>query len=79
MKRRKKGLKKENAAAELRSRIAELEETLRAIRMGEVDAVLVAGPQGEQVFTLQGAEHPYRILVETMNEGAATMDRDGTV
>jgi PAS domain S-box-containing protein len=79
VKKGKKGPKKENAAVELRSRVAELEETLRAIRMGEVDAVLVAGPQGEQVFTLQGAEHPYRTLVETIDEGAATLSEDGTV
>jgi PAS domain S-box-containing protein len=59
--------------------VTELEETLRAIRMGEVDAVLVEGPQGEQVFTLQGAEHPYRTLVETIDEGAATLSEDGTV
>jgi PAS domain S-box-containing protein len=61
------------------ARVAELEETLRAIRMGEVDAVVVSGPVGDQVFTLQGAEHPYRILVETIDEGAATLSDDGTV
>ena len=66
-------------AADLLARIAELEETLRAIRMGEVDAVLVSGPQGDQVFTLQGAEHPYRLMVETIDEGAATLADDGTV
>jgi two-component system NarL family sensor kinase len=65
--------------SDLRSRVAELEETLRAIRMGEVDAVLVSGPQGDQVFTLQGAEHPYRLMVETIDEGAATLADDGTV
>jgi two-component system, NarL family, sensor kinase len=61
------------------ARVAELEETLRAIRTGEVDAVVVSGPTGDQVFTLQGAEHPYRILVETIDEGAATLSDDGTV
>src|SRR5258708_7786216 len=60
-------------------RVEELEETLRAIRMGEVDAVLVSSSQGDQVFTLQGAEHPYRLLVETIEEGAATLSDDGTV
>jgi two-component system, NarL family, sensor kinase len=63
----------------LKERVAELEETLRAIRSGEVDAVLVAGTQGEQVYTLQGAEHPYRLLVEKIDEGAATLSDDGTV
>lgn len=64
---------------ELKARVEELEETLRAIRTGEVDAVLVSSSQGDQVFTLQGAEHPYRLLVETIEEGAATLSDDGTV
>ncbi len=58
---------------ELRLRLAEAEQTLRAIGSGEVDAVVVAGGQGQQVFTLQGAEHAYRMLIESMNEGALTL------
>ena len=58
---------------ELRMRLEEAEETLRAIRKGEVDALVVSGPQGDQVYTLKGAEQPYRVFVETMNEGAATL------
>ena len=64
---------------ELRARLQEAEETLRAIRSGEVDALVIAGPEGEQVFTLQGAEHPYRVLVETISEGAVTLTPDGTI
>src|ERR1700680_4038648 len=79
MKKRKSRPKKANELNQVLARVAELEETLRAIRMGEVDAVVVAGPGGDQVFTLQGAEHPYRILVETIDEGAATLSEDGTV
>src|SRR5207237_579936 len=51
----------------------------RAIYRGEVDAVLVGGPEGEQIFTLRGAETPYRLLVEAINEGALTLISDGTV
>jgi PAS domain S-box-containing protein len=66
--------------SELRARLHELEETLRAIRSGQVDALVVYAPDGgDRVFTLQGAEHPYRVLVEAMNEGAATMTNDGLV
>ncbi len=66
--------------AELRLRLEEAEETLRAIRQGEVDALVVSGPDGEQVYTLKGADHPYRILVETINEGTVTLlASDGTI
>src|SRR5580693_904566 len=79
MKKRTKGSNKVSERKAMLARVAELEETLRAIRMGEVDALVVTGPVGDQVFTLQGAEHPYRILVETIDEGAATLSDDGTV
>ncbi len=63
----------------LRRRMEEAEEALRAIGSGEVDALVISTPEGEKVYTLQGSEHPYRIMVETMNEGAATLLEDGTV
>jgi two-component system, NarL family, sensor kinase len=60
--------------------LAELEQTVGAIRRGDVDALVVNMPDGgERVFLLQGAEHPYRVLVETINEGAATLDGNGTI
>jgi two-component system NarL family sensor kinase len=65
--------------AELSARLAEAEETLRAIRSGEVDSVMVAGKEGSQVFTLDGAEHAYRVLIESMNEGALTLTADGMI
>lgn len=64
---------------ELRQRLQEAEETLNAIRSGEVDALVVSGPAGEKVFTLEGAEHPYRVLVESMNEGAISLSGDGII
>jgi two-component system NarL family sensor kinase len=79
VKRKKKETRQPNLVEDLKARVAELEETLRAIHMGEVDAVLVSSSHGDQVFTLQGAEHPYRLLVETIEEGAATLSDDGTV
>jgi len=64
---------------ELRMRLEEAEETLRAIRKGEVDALVVSSPQGDRVYTLKGAEQPYRVYVETMNEGAVTLGPDGAI
>jgi len=65
--------------AELRARLTEAEETLRAARTGDVDTLVVAGKRGPQVFTLQGAEHAYRVLIESMNEGALTLTADKTI
>ena len=66
-------------SGEVHARLAELEQTLRAIRQGEVDALVVSTSEGDRVFTLQGADHPYRVMVETINEGAATLTPDGLV
>jgi len=63
----------------LRARLAETEQTLEAIRAGKVDALVVLTPQGEQVFTMRGADHVYRIMIEQMAEGAVTFARDGTI
>lgn len=59
--------------AALRARLAEAEDTLGALHNGYVDALVVAGKHGPQVFTLQGAEQTYRLLIESMNEGALTL------
>jgi formate hydrogenlyase transcriptional activator len=64
---------------ELTSRIMEAEETLRAIRDGEVDGLVVSTAEGDRVFTLSGADHPYRVMVEAMSEGAVTLASEGTI
>lgn len=65
--------------AELRSRLEETEETLRAIQEYMVDAFVVNREHGIQVVTLNESEIPYRMMVELMNEGAATLIPDGTI
>jgi PAS domain S-box-containing protein len=64
---------------ELRAQLAEARETVRAIREGEVDALVVSTVGGDRIFTLQGAETAYRTLVEHMNEGAVTLGQDGRI
>ncbi len=65
--------------ADLRRRLEEAEETIRAIRCGDVDAFVVEMPQGARVYTLQSADRPYRLLVEGMQQGALTLGDDGTI
>jgi PAS domain S-box-containing protein len=64
---------------ELRNRLREAEDTLSAIRNGEVDALIVSGPAGDHVFSLKGAEQPYRVFVEQMQQGALTLSSDGAI
>ncbi len=65
--------------ASLRARLRIAEETLRAIQSGEVDALIVSGRGAEEVVALRGGEPNYRMLVEAMSEGAATLLRNGAV
>jgi PAS domain S-box-containing protein len=65
--------------AQLRERLAEAEAVIQAIRHGEIDAVVVNSTDGARIFTLEGSDHPYRLLVESMNEGAATLSEEGVI
>lgn len=65
---------------ELEARLCDSEETLDAIRRGEIDALVVGGrPDEQQVYTLDSADRPYRVLIEQIQEGAVTLTQDGTV
>lgn len=74
---REKQLLDENA--ELRLRLQESEEILDAIRSGAVDALTIQGPDGPQIFTIKGADHTYRVLIENMNEGALTLNEEAII
>jgi signal transduction histidine kinase/ActR/RegA family two-component response regulator len=63
----------------LRVRLADAEDMLRAIRHGEIDALVVEGDSGNQVYTLHSAEEPYRALIEQMQEGAVVLTRRGHI
>ena len=64
---------------ELRRRLEDAEETLRAIREGEVDALVVDGPAGEMIYTLTSADYPYRLMIDEMNEGAVSVSPDSYI
>ncbi|MGD0854303.1 MAG: PAS domain-containing sensor histidine kinase [Dehalococcoidia bacterium] len=64
---------------DLKRRLAEAEETLRAIQQGEVDVLVVNTGKEEQVFTLKGADLTYRLVMEQMNEGVITLSPDGLI
>jgi two-component system CheB/CheR fusion protein len=63
----------------LRHRLQEAEETLSAIRWGEVDALVVTERQGERVYTLKSPDRPWRLMIEEMHQGAVTATPGGTL
>ncbi len=63
----------------LRIKLQEAEDVLQAIREGAIDAIVVKGCEGEQVFTLTGEEQIYRVLVETMGEAGITTTPEGKI
>ena len=63
----------------LGSELEEARETLIAIQNGAVDALVIDTPDGQRIYTLQGAEHIYRTLIERMQEGAVILTPEGTI
>ena len=68
-----------NGVPELQRRLEEAEETLRAIRQGEVDALVIDSPKGEVIYTLTSADYPYRLMIDEMNEGAVSVSPDSYI
>jgi PAS domain S-box-containing protein len=64
---------------QLRHQLADAQDTIDAIRTGQVDAVVVNGHDGHMLYTLRSADHTYRVFVEQMSEGALTLSADGMV
>src|SRR5688572_31360628 len=63
----------------LQRRLVEIEETVRAIQDGSVDAFVVGQGSSQRIYTLGGADRPYRLFVEGMQQGAATLYADGGI
>ncbi|TCC88080.1 PAS domain-containing protein [Pedobacter frigiditerrae] len=63
----------------LTNQLEEANDTLEAIRTGEVDALVINGADGHQVYTLKSADQTYRIFIEQMSQGAITINQSGTI
>jgi len=61
----------------VQARLEAAEEALRAIQSGEVDALVISTEEGEQIYTLEGADYTYRVMVETISEGVANLTDEG--
>jgi two-component system, NarL family, sensor kinase len=72
-------LKQEANYAKIIPGIEEADETVRAICDGAVDAFVMKDGDGHRVYTLEGADLPYSVLVERMQQGAAILDTSGNI
>ena len=63
----------------LRIQLEEATETIQAIRSGQIDALVVEGKEGHELYTLKTADITYRVIIETMNEGAVTLGPGGLI
>lgn len=61
---------------DLRLQLQEANETIHAIRTGQIDALVVSTEAGPQLYTLKSADHTYRVFIEKMKEGAVTLNQD---
>src|SRR4051812_25357428 len=64
---------------ELRARLREPEDIIRALRHGEVDALVVTEPRGERIYSLRSADVLYRGMIENMKDAAVALDRSGII
>ena len=64
---------------DLRQQLEEANDTIEAIRSGEVDALIVKEKNGLQLYTLKSADQTYRIFIEQMTEGAVTLSEDNLI
>jgi signal transduction histidine kinase len=79
VKRESRARKRRATPERIRRPRSEAEQTLSAIRNGEVDALVVAGPTGDTTLTIEGATHPYFILLNAMSDGAALLEPSGSI
>ena len=63
----------------LRRHLEEDEGGLHAIRSGEIDALVVSGPKGDQIYLVEAVEQANRRCLEAGNEGNLMLLADGTI
>jgi PAS domain S-box-containing protein len=64
---------------QLRLQLEEANDTIEAIRTGQIDGIVVKGKHGPELYTLKSADQSYRVFIEKMTEGAVTLDKNKTI
>jgi len=68
-----------NEVNTLRFQLEEANDIIDAIRTGQIDAIIVNGKKGHELYTLKTADQAYRLFIEKMIEGAVTLDSKGII
>jgi two-component system CheB/CheR fusion protein len=63
----------------LLQQLEEANETIEAIRGGQIDALVVREKKGPEIYTLKRGHLNYRVFIENMIEGAVTLNSDGVI
>jgi len=71
--------KLEQQIKDLRQQLEEANDTIEAIRTGQIDALVVKNNKGHQLYTLKTADQTYRVFIEKMREGAVTLNPQGVI
>jgi len=80
METRSKTIEELNAELEeLQHQLFEANETIDAIRTGQIDAIVVQDQYGPQLYSLRSADQAYRVFIEKMTEGALTLNKVGII
>lgn len=69
----------EEELAKISLQLEEATDSIEAIRSGQIDALIVKGENGNQIYTVKSADQTYRMFIEKMNEGALTLNIDGLI
>ncbi len=64
---------------ELKHQLFEANETIEAIRTGQIDALVFTGNNGHEFYTIKTADHAYRTFIEKMTEGAISINNKGII
>src|SRR3954447_16437726 len=68
-----------NEMNSLRIQLEDANDVIEAIRTGQIDALVVQGKKGHELYTLKTADQTYRLFIEKMTEGAVTLNRSGII
>lgn len=64
---------------QLQVELDEARDTIEAIHSGKIDALAVKAGEAIKIYTVEGADTAFRVLVETMSEGAVTLGENGLI